>query len=86
MSSTFPRQFGLAAMGGESAREFDRREDAFQQLAGDGLLAMSGAFAHSYPTKGQDGSNRWPALLALPELHDLDRQSWHLVFMSQARF
>ena len=43
-------------MAGVTAREFVKREDAFQQLVGDGLFAMSGHSAKSYPTKGEDGS------------------------------
>ena len=56
MADGFPRNFSLSAMAGVSAREFVKREDAFQQLVGDGLLAMSGHSAKSYPTKGEDGS------------------------------
>jgi len=56
MADGFPRKFSLAAMAGVSAREFVKREDAFQQLVGDGLHAMSGHSAKSYPTKGEDGS------------------------------
>jgi hypothetical protein len=43
-------------LGGVSARAFEDRSDAFQQLIGDGLLAMSRHSAHSYPTKREDGS------------------------------
>jgi hypothetical protein len=56
MTDGIPRRFSLAAMAGVSARAFAKREDAFQKLIGDGLFAMSGHAARSYPTKGEDGS------------------------------
>ena len=56
MIDGFPRQFKLVQMAGPSARAFEDRSDAFQQLVGDGLIAMAGHHAHSYPTKGEDGS------------------------------
>ena len=55
MADGFPRTFSLPVMEGVSAREFVKREDAFQQLVGDGLLTMSGHSAKSYPKKGRMG-------------------------------
>ena len=56
MSEVFPDGFDLRKLHGPRARQFDSREDAFQQLVGDGLLAMAGHLASVAPTKGQDGS------------------------------
>jgi len=55
MIQAFSSHFALDKLRGPSAIEFENREDAFQQLLGDGLMAMTGSSAHSYPTKGQDG-------------------------------
>ncbi len=56
MAQIFPRTFDSSLMRGASAIAFETNADAFQQLIGDGLRAMSGHNAHCFPTKGNDGS------------------------------
>ncbi len=43
-------------MNGPRALQFDKREDAFQQLVGDALKEMGGHCVYVSPTKSQDGS------------------------------
>jgi arsenate reductase-like glutaredoxin family protein len=53
---TFPNHFRPAALRGYRAREHTEREDAFQQLVGDGLREDRGGDSVVAPTKGADGS------------------------------
>ena len=46
----------MQSLNGLRARQFTRREDAFQQLVGDALLCSGGNYVTVAPTKGQDGS------------------------------
>ena len=55
-SRPFPSLFAPTTWRGLRAQEHTRREDAFQQLVGDGLMAVYGARAHVMPTAGRDGS------------------------------
>lgn len=53
----FPETFDPGALIGARGRQFLRREDAFQQLVGDGLRELRGGLGiHVAPTRGQDGS------------------------------
>lgn len=52
----FPSRFAPTPWRGLRAQEHSRREDAFQQVIGDGLKAEYGTRAHVMPTAGRDGS------------------------------
>jgi hypothetical protein len=53
----FSEAFDPSALVGARGRQFQRREDAFQQLVGDGLRELRGGIGiHVSPTLGQDGS------------------------------
>ncbi|MBU6401883.1 MAG: hypothetical protein KGS61_16325, partial [Verrucomicrobia bacterium] len=56
MSQLFPERFALEKLKGARATQLAKREDAFQQLVGDGLITVAGHRASVAPTKGQDGS------------------------------
>ena len=56
MSQLFPERFDLEKLNGARAAQFTKREDAFQQLVGDGLITVVGHHVAVAPTKGQDGS------------------------------
>jgi hypothetical protein len=51
----FPARFSYIGWAGPRAADFPSREDAFQQLVGDGLTTQFGAQAHVVPTLGRDG-------------------------------
>jgi hypothetical protein len=54
---SFPEIFDPSALIGVRGRQFPRREDAFQQLVGDGLRELRREFGvHVSPTRGPDGS------------------------------
>ena len=50
------RKVRLEKFEGVRAEQFSKREDAFQQLVGDGLITALGHHVAVAPTKGQDGS------------------------------
>ena len=53
----FPEIFDPSVLRGVRGRQFPRREDAFQQLVGDGFRELRrGLGIHVSPTRGQDGS------------------------------
>ncbi len=52
----FPEHYDLKNLKGPRAQQFDKREDAFQQLVGDALKEMGGHGVYVSPTKNQDGS------------------------------
>ena len=54
MSTVFPKRFTLAALQGPRAEHFTSREDAFQQLVGDGLMAEFGSAAIVGTTEARD--------------------------------
>ena len=56
MSNLFPEHYDLKNLKGPRALQFDKREDAFQQLVGDALKEMGGHCVYVSPTKNQDGS------------------------------
>jgi hypothetical protein len=56
MPMIFPSRFRPHEWVGWRAREYPRREDAFQQLVGDGLRELVGLRAHVSPTLGRDGN------------------------------
>ena len=53
---TFPNHFSLRSLLGYRARQHPKREDAFQQLVGDGLREERPGEVSVAPTKGADGS------------------------------
>jgi hypothetical protein len=56
MPMIFPNHFRPQEWKGSRGAEHPRREDAFQQLIGDGLRELVGVRAHISPTRGRDGS------------------------------
>jgi hypothetical protein len=52
----FPNRFALTSFTGPRGQTFSHREDAFQQLVGEGLQSLAGPYAHVAATKGRDGS------------------------------
>jgi hypothetical protein len=55
MARSFPTHFLPDSFGGPRAEQCPNREDAFQQLVGDGLRAEWGGNVFVAPTKGRDG-------------------------------
>ena len=56
MFNLFPEPYNLTALTGPRSQQFEKREDAFQQLVGDALKEMGGHHVRVSPTKNQDGS------------------------------
>jgi len=56
MFNLFPEHYNLRKLTGPRAQQFEKREDAFQQLVGDALKEMGGHCVYVSPTKNQDGS------------------------------
>ncbi len=56
MNQIFPERFALEKLNGPRATQFAKRDDAFQQLLGDGLITVMGHHVTVAPTKGRDGS------------------------------
>lgn len=56
MFNLFPEHYNLKELTGPRALQFEKREDAFQQLVGDALKEMGGHRVYVSPTKNQDGS------------------------------